>query len=820
MTVGEICDIVGGSWLNEQPDQSRVIEHLVIDSRQLLFPEKSLFIAMPGQRVDGHDFLSSVYAMGGRNFMVTKDVDHHALPDANWIRVADATAALQQLAAYHRARFSLLSIGITGSNGKTIIKEWLAQLLEADYAVVKTPRSYNSQIGVPLSVWQIRKQHEIGIFEAGISRKGEMKKLAPLIHCQLGIFTNIGPAHDAGFSTREEKVLEKLQLFTNVECLFYCRDHSLVHQAVTQQGIRTFTWSYHEEADLHIFDIVSMPSGTQLQARWQDHTLQLALPFSDPASIENAIHCWCVLLYLGTPQERIQERILALQPIAMRLEVKEGTNNCTLINDSYNADLSALQLALYYLEQRAGESPKTLILSDILQSGLADDQLYQSIAANITARSIQKLIAVGHHIKILQQFLPPGIEAYYFPTTEKLLDHWEDLTFKDEVILLKGARHFRFERIAARLSKKEHLTTLEVDLNALLHNFLTYKSLLHSGTKMMVMVKAAAYGSGSVEIAKYLEANGVDYLAVAYTDEGVELRKAGIKTSILVLNPEEASFDPLVRYQLEPEIYSLKILDQFAQFLGPTSPAYPVHLKIDTGMHRLGFTPQTLASLIQKLHQYPSLHVASIFSHLAASDAKKHRAFTLRQIEAFQDAYQQISKAIGYFPIRHILNSGGIVRYAHHQMDMVRLGLGLYGIDSTGSLADKLQPVLQLKAHISQIKVVPAGESIGYDRSGKAVKDMRIGVLSIGYADGLLRGAGNGNFKVLIRGQKVQTIGNICMDMCMVNLNKVPKAREGDEVLIFGRDLPVKRLAKALKTIPYEIFTNISPRVRRIYIRE
>lgn len=817
----EICTIIGGEWLNNSAISGLQIEHIVIDSRQILFPAKSLFAALSGQRTDGHQYLGQAYKLGVRNFVVSKAVKVDNYPEANFIRVKDVVLALQELARHHRQQLTLLSIGITGSNGKTIVKEWLAQLLETDYAVAKSPRSYNSQIGVPLSVWQAQTAHQVGLFEAGISKKGEMHRLAPIIDCQIGIFTNIGSAHDAGFVSRREKIIEKLQLFLNSETIFYCLDHQAIDEAVQALGKRTFSWSREgKNADLKIKTVdINKDGSSMLHASYLEKVLDLKLPFTDDASIENAIHCWCVLLYLGVPQSDIQSRIATLQALEMRLELKEGINNCILINDSYNADLNALTIALNYLEQRAGNIPRTVILSDILQSGLSDDELYENIARQLTNKNIKKLIAVGSHIRSLQQYLPSDIEAYYFANTNGLLEYWQELSFYQEVILLKGARTFGFERLAARLAYQEHRTTLEVDLNAMLQNLLAYKNLLHPTTKVMAVVKAAAYGSGSVEVAKHLEANGIDYLAVAYTDEGVELRKAGIKTPILVLNPEETSFDLLIRYQLEPEIYSFSQLTNLVHFLGEAVPPYPIHLKIDTGMHRLGFDIQELNDVIQRLRQLPQVRVASIFSHLAASESNKHKAFSLRQIEEYQSAYQHISSKLGYFPIRHILNSAGIVRYTHHQMDMVRLGLGLFGIDASGSLQDQLQPVLQLKAHISQIKTLEAGDTIGYGRTGKAMAPMRIAVLSIGYADGLLRSTGNGAYQVLIRNQKVPTIGNICMDMCMVDISQLPEAREGDEVLIFGEGLPVEALANAMQTITHEVLTNISPRVRRVYIR-
>ncbi|MEL6866269.1 MAG: bifunctional UDP-N-acetylmuramoyl-tripeptide:D-alanyl-D-alanine ligase/alanine racemase [Bacteroidota bacterium] len=818
--IEHIQKIIEGRFL-QQSGPSSPIEHLVIDSRQILFARQSLFIALQGPRRNGHDFISSAYEKGIRHFIVSQDIKTESYPNTNFLQVDHPLKALQSLASHHRSSFSLDCIGITGSNGKTIIKEWLFQLLQQDYAIVRSPKSYNSQIGVPLSIWQIKSRHDLGIFEAGISQVGEMKHLAPIIQCQVGIFTNIGPAHSEGFSSEKEKIEEKLQLFRYAHTLIYCADHQAIHQSVQEvfEG-QVLNWSRDKgKAAIWISEISSQGRYTQIQARYQNQKSRIQIPFSDQAAIENAIHCWVLLLYKGYPAPLIRQRMKQLEAIAMRLEVKAGLRNCTLVNDSYNNDLNALTIALLFLQQQFQHHNKCLVLSDILQSRQEQEALYQQVGQLLQQSAIKRFIGIGTKIKAIEPYLGSKVKARFFPDTSSFLEQIDQFQFANECILLKGARHFAFEQIVNRLALKAHRTVLEINLDALRHNLNTYSQFLKANTRMMLMVKAAAYGSGSEEVARLLEAQQVDYLAVAYTDEGIALRKAGIELPIMVLNPEEKAFDAMIRYGLEPEIYSLRLLKALLPYL-PSAHSLGIHLKLDTGMHRLGFEPAHIPELIEWLSQSPQLEIRSIFSHLAASEAEEHDAFTAQQVARFKEMYANISQALGYQAPRHILNSSGIIRFPQYQMDMVRLGIGLYGIDSSGTIQEQLQWVHTFKAHISQIKMVAAGESIGYGRAGRAERAMRIGTIQLGYADGLRRAAGNGRFSLKIRGRAVQTVGNICMDMCMIDLSEMPEVEEGDEVVVFDSAEQLLALARCYKSIPYEIFTGIADRVKRVYYQE
>jgi Alr-MurF fusion protein len=856
-TIQQIQQLIKGQWL-QQAEPGAQIAHLLLDSRQVLFAKSALFFAIPGEHHDGHDYLAQAYQDGVRNFVVSRKIGTHhnsqeeawpkptpdpkaraeqlsIFPDANIILVEDSLLALQQLAAFHRQQFDLLGIAITGSNGKTIVKELLFQLLRHRFKIVRSPKSYNSQVGVPLSVWQIEAEHELGIFEAGISQVGEMEKLAPIIDARVGLFTNIGPAHAEGFSSVEEKLAEKLALFKNCKSIVYCRDNKVVDKAIQKlvaaSNKVSFTWSKTTAADLQIQSIQSKEAHTLIVALYKGVEISLQVPFLDEVYIENAIHCWAMALHLGLSAAYCYEHAKHLEPVEMRLQLKDGINDCSVINDSYNADLGALQIALQFLARQQQQKKRTLILSDILQSGQAEDKLYEEVARLLREQKINRFIGIGDSIPAIAAFLPKGMTSEFYNNTATFLAKFDPALFRQEIILLKGARHFEFEKIANRLSQKVHRTVLEINLNAISHNLHVYSRFLEAGTKMMVMVKASAYGSGSVEVARLLAFNKVDYLSVAYADEGISLRKAGIDLPIMVLNPEEGSLEETLRYGLEPEVYSLGLLKalvalvitkrNFHQKENHPDQSFeqtPIHLKLDTGMNRLGFREEDLTEVITILQQQPQLKVQSVFSHLAASEAEEHDAFTLSQIERFDQMYSLLTEALGYRPMRHILNSGGIIRFPERHMEMVRLGIGLYGLDSSQQIQDQLQVVLTLKASISQIKTVKAGETIGYSRKGVAIKDMRIATISIGYADGLLRAAGNGKHQVNIRGQLAPIIGNVCMDMCMVDVSHVAEAREGDEVVIFGERPTVTDLAKAMGTIGYEVFTGVSGRVRRVYL--
>lgn len=801
--------------------QPACIQHLLFDSRKIIFPKDSLFFALKGLRQDGHDFIGEAYQKGVRNFVVSKPIATEKFPDANFLKVAQPLRALQQLAAQHRQQFQFPVIGITGSNGKTIVKEWLFQLLRENFRIVRSPRSYNSQIGVALSAWQMQEQHNLAIFEAGVSRMEEMQHLATIIQPTIGVFTNIGSAHQEGFPSLEAKIRQKALLFEAAETLIYCKDHEAIATVLQElyPEKRHFCWSAHTTATIQINSIQQEAQRTTVTLTTDNQTYTFSIPFADAAAVENAIHCWCVCKLLNFRPDWVAQRMQHLEPVAMRLEVREGINRCTLINDSYNSDLNALTIALNFLVQQ-GKSPKrTVILSDILETGEQKENLYQQVANLLQEHQVNRFIGIGEAVQEVQNWLPDRVEQRFFNSTADFLQTMHHADFQQETILLKGARRFQFERIATLLSQKVHQTVLEVDLDALAYNLNVFNRFLKPETKVIIMVKAAAYGSGSAEVAKLLEYKNVDYLAVAYADEGVELRESGIQLPIFVLNPEEATFDTLLRYRLEPEIYNQSLLQNFAAYTAGASEIFPIHLKLDTGMHRLGFSEPDIPSLLHSLQQHPQLQVRSVFSHLAASEAPEHDDFTKEQVTVFQHLYEQIAQTLEYRPLRHILNSSGIIRFPQYQMDIVRLGIGLYGIDSSNLIQADLKTVLTLKATISQIKHLNPGETVGYGRSGKVNTPMRTATISIGYADGLLRRASQGRYSVLIHGKKAPIFGNVCMDMSMVDVTHIPEASEGDEVIVFGEQLPITELAECLGTIPYEVFTGISHRVKRTYIQ-
>ena len=848
-SISIIKDILKGEyWFNETAAASdAVIEHLLIDSRKISFPQTSLFFAIVGERHDGHDFIEDAYKSGVRNFVVShiENIDNQYFKEAIFIKVPNVLRDLQDLAAYHRAQFPQLQvIGITGSNGKTIVKEWLYQLLKDDFNIVRSPKSYNSQVGVPLSVWQINETHDLAIFEAGISTTGEMAYLERIIQPTIGVFTNLGAAHTEGFASDEEKIKEKFKLFKNVKTLICRQDELLRFPKIKIKG-KILNWSKTTQSDAQLVDIQHFKSKAFFKLIYKNNTLNIEIPFTDSASIDNATTCILTLLVLKKDLFSHQnilkvfaEKLSRLEPIAMRLEMKAGINGCLVVNDSYNSDFNALQIALDFMAQQSRQLKRTVVLSDILQSGQDADILYKKIADLLIEKGVSKLIVIGENVSKIKKFISQTIDCQYFTTTVDFLKSVNNADFQNQIILLKGARQFEFERIAERLSQKSHKTVLEINLNALTHNLFFFKSLLQpkgslTKPKIMAMVKASAYGNGSDEVARLLEFHKVDYLAVAYSDEGIALRNAGVKLPIMVMNPEEESFDALIRFDLEPEIYSLNILKQFINFIeneentegvlplkNSTTKSFKIHLKLDTGMHRLGFESIDIQEVIQIWRANKSIHIASIFTHLAASEAAEHDHFTDEQVSRFMEMYNQISDEIKYKPMRHVLNSSGITRHPNYHFEMVRLGIGLYGIDSNGAFQNQLQVVQTLKASISQIKNVPQIETVGYSRRGVLLRDSRIATISIGYADGLLRGAGNGQFSVYLHGQRAPIIGSVCMDMTMIDVTDILEATEGDDVEIFGSHLPVQALAKVLNTIPYEIFTGISERVKRVYFQE
>jgi alanine racemase len=823
-SIGEIAKIVKGKFIQQVSEESMIAD-LLTDSRRMVSPDGCLFFALQSKRNDGHKFIEELYKKGVRNFIVQKEPENLVLlHEANVILVKDSLHALQLLAAAHRKKYNIQVIGITGSNGKTIVKEWLYQLMFDDHTIVRSPKSYNSQIGVPLSVWQMDDSHDLAIFEAGISEPDEMDKLQPIIAPTIGIFTNLGHAHDENFINRYQKTGEKLKLFTRVEMLIYSPDNKELQEGILKSGIlkniRTFTWSRHEKSDLSIKSVVHANHGTTIAGLYHSRFMEITIPFTDEASVENAIHCWTTMLLLGYDPVVIAQRMKLLQPVAMRLEMKEGINNCTIINDSYNSDIDSLAIALDFLNQQKQHRKRTVILSDILQSGLSDTYLYQEISSLLDHKKIDRIIGIGKAIS--KQASAFRIEKVFFSSTAEFLSKFALSSFTNETILLKGARIFEFEQISELLQQKTHETVLEINLNALVHNLNYYRSLLKPGVKMMVMVKAFSYGSGSFEIANLLQFHHADYLTVAYADEGIELRKAGINLPIMVMNPDQESFDSMFKNNLEPEIYSfrtLKLLDESLAKLSGNKQGTSIHIKVDTGMHRLGFDPSEIDELISYLKERPLIRVGSVFSHLAGSDSPEYDDFTMYQVNLFREVSDKICHAFDYPVLRHIDNTAGISRFPDAQFDMVRLGIGLYGISPYLSEQQNLLTVSTLKSSISQIKHVPVNDTVGYNRSWKAEKEMTIGIIPIGYADGLSRSLSNGKGHLMVNGRVVPIIGNVCMDMCMIDITGIP-CGEGDEVIIFGKDMPLPRLAEEMGTIPYEILTGISRRVKRVYFEE
>lgn len=813
--------------------KDKTIAELLIDSRKIVNPAKAMFIAIKGGHRDGHEFIPDAYQKGVRTFMVSTAIDAALYPDAAFLVVQDTLTALQQLAAVHRSHFHFPVIGITGSNGKTIVKEWLFQLLSDNYKIVRSPKSYNSQIGVPLSVWRIQEHHNLGIFEAGISQPGEMSHSEKILRPEIGIFTNIGEAHSEGFLNMRQKINEKLVLFRHSKDLIYCKDHHELNECIVQYShqvrnspddpLRLFTWSQKTEATLRISHIEKTGNSTSITGLYQDKELSIRIPFSDAASIENAIHCWCLLLLLGIDDATITERMEKLHQVAMRLELLHGMDNCTIINDTYNSDLTSLHIALDFLDQQKQHPRRTVILSDMLQIGKPDGDLYGEVAELVSQKNIYRIICIGpaltKHKAAFRQY--KKLRSIFFKSTEDFLKKLHMITFENEAILLKGARTFRFEKIEKLLEQKIHKTVLEINLSAIHHNLNTYRSLLPPKVKTMAMVKAYSYGSGSYEIANLLQYAGVDYLTVAYVDEGVALRKAGITAPIMVMSPESGAFDRMISWKLEPELFNLESLQQFTEIARTLNVRhYPVHIKLDTGMHRLGFTAAEIAPLIAELKVNDAVKVVSIFSHLAGSDAADLDGFTKEQAAAFSTMSEELMTALPNKPLRHLVNSTGITRHPELYYDMVRLGIGMYGFDGSDTIQGQLRHIGTLKTTIAQIKELPAGETVGYSRKGKLERNSRIATVSIGYADGYFRDFGNGQAYMLLHGKPAPVTGTVCMDMCMLDITDIEQAKVGDEVIVFGDDLPVSQLAAWAKTIPYEIMTSISQRVNRIYVNE
>ena len=805
------------------------IRWLLTDSRSLCFPEETLFFALRTQRNDGHRYIPDLYRRGVRHFVVEHlpEAYEASYPEANFLRVPNVLAALQRLAERHRDEFDIPIVGITGSNGKTWVKEWLYQLLLPSQKIVRSPRSYNSQIGVPLSVWLLNEQTEIGIFEAGISQPGEMYVLRDIIQPTIGVLTGLGTAHQENFRSMEEKCMEKLELMHDADAIIYCSDNDIISRCIRRMQYRgeKVAWSRcDEKAALFIQKeqqtTEAADSFTVVDYRYHGEEGSYRLPFIDEASIENSFTCAAVCLHMGMSHEQLAERMTLLEPIAMRLEVKQGKHGCTLINDSYNSDINSLDIALDYMSRRNRQPStiKTLILSDIYQSGTPADELYREVGSLCEKRGIDKLIGIGPELtaqadKILLR------EKLFFPDVQQFIHSTAFGSLHDELILLKGARSFGFDQITELLEQKVHETILEVDLNAVVSNLNWFRSFLKPETKMVCMIKADGYGAGAVEIAKTLQEHHVDYLAVAVADEGVTLRRAGITANIMIMNPEMTAFKTMFDYDLEPEVYSFRLLDALiraARKEGITG--WPVHLKLDTGMHRLGFDPShDIDQLIDRLRHQQAVIPRSVFSHFVGSDSDQFDQFSAQQFQLFDEASQRIQAAFSHKILRHIDNSAGIEHFPERQLDMCRLGLGLYGIDPRDN--HMLNCVSTLKTTILQLRHVPAGDTVGYSRRGQIERDSVIAAIPIGYADGLNRHLGNRHCYCLVNGQKAEYVGNICMDVAMIDVTDIP-CKEGDTVEIFGQHLPVTVLSDVLDTIPYEILTGISNRVKRVYYQD
>ena len=843
-SIEKVTTLIGARRIGEADAQ---IGWLLTDSRSLCFPEETLFFALRSARNDGHRYIGDLYRRGVRNFVVeskglqeTQPQGLDGMADANFLVVPSPLAALQRLAERHRDEFDVPIVGITGSNGKTMAKEWLYQLLLPSQKIVRSPRSYNSQIGVPLSVWLLNEQTEVGIFEAGISQPGEMFALRDIIQPTIGVFTSLGAAHQENFRSMEEKCMEKLELMHDTQAMVYCSDNDTVSRCIRRMQYKgeKIAWSQcDEQAALFVkstnishsslltphstFHIppstINLPQSTKITYIWQEEENCFEIPFIDEASVENAITCAAVALYMGLTPSQLAERMPRLEPVAMRLEVKEGQRGCLLINDSYNSDINSLDIALDFMNRREA-AKKTLILSDIFQTGATPEALYTQVSELVVKRGIEKFIGIGPELSSQADKIQVADKQFFMDVPHFLSsDAFSGL--RNELILLKGARSFGFDQITEQLEQKVHETILEVNLNAVVDNLNYYRSFLKPETKMVCMIKADGYGAGAVEIAKTLQDQRVDYLAVAVADEGVTLRKAGITANIMIMNPEMTAFKTMFDYDLEPEVYSFRLLDALVKAARKEGiTGWPVHIKFDTGMHRLGFDPvDDIFKLIDRLKHQNAISPRSVFSHFVGSDSDGFDEFSARQFALFEEGSQKLQSAFSHHILRHMDNSAGIEHFPERQMDMCRLGLGLYGVDPRDNRI--LHTVSTLKTTILQLRHVPAGETVGYSRKGKIDRDSVIAAIPIGYADGLNRHLGNRHCYCLVNGQKAEYVGNICMDVAMIDVTDIP-CMEGDQVEIFGEHLPVTVLSDALDTIPYEVFTGVSNRVKRVYFQD
>ncbi len=808
-SIGKVNEIVGGMAIRI-PNSDQQISELVYDSRKISLPDESLFFALSATR-DGHEFIADAYNQGIRSFIISKDVPFLMdKTDVNVLKVHDTLKALQDLAAYHRKQFHFPIIGITGSNGKSIVKAWLTQMLSIDKKVYQSPKSYNSQIGVALSLWNLQGHYDLAIIEAGISEPGEMDALAAMIKPDIGVFTNLGIAHAQHFKSKEEKLAEKLKLFKESNLLIAGSSY-VAKEMVENKPL--FSWGYLEQDDLQLLEQQQVGQETQLDIQYKGSNHQLKIPFTDKASIENVVSCVAIMLNLQYDIANIQQRIYGLKPLEMRLQLKKGINNSSIIDDSYSNDLASLKISLDFLQQQNQYQKKSIILSEM--DGLEENEKFQKKLSEIlNSQSLKRLIWVGKDYDFLSTLHIP--EKLFYPTTASLLEDLHTISIEKESVLIKGARIFQFEKVLERLTLRSHGTVLDINLNALTNNLMVYRSLIPPQVKLMTMVKAFSYGSGSFEVANLLQFAKVDYLTVAFADEGVELRSAGITLPIMVLSPDADTFSALIKHDLEPEVYSMSFLNDFIAFLKDQHiKSYKIHLKLDTGMHRLGFLPEEIPAVIDRLKSQDQVVVQSFFTHLVASGDPKQDQFTQYQIDTYSKSAKLLEEGLGYTFIRHVANTSGIVRWPDAHFDMVRLGIGLYGVDIDRKL-ENLEQVSTLRTTVTQLKELKAGETVGYDRKGVLHRDSKIATVKIGYADGYNRRFGQSVGKMQINGQLVPTVGSICMDMCMLDVTDID-VKEGDEVLVFP---DLMQASKDIGTIPYELLVNISGRVKRVYYYE
>ena len=802
MLFSELKTICNGEVLQQAADET--LSGLCIDTRNVIIQKGLVFFAIQGSNHDGHQYVEEAHNQGIRLFVVEKDVVD--LDGANVLKVASSIEAMQCIASYHRSLFDYPVLGITGSNGKTIVKEWLATLLSQSHQVVKSPKSYNSQVGVPLSVWQMSENDNLGIFEAGISKAGEMANLEKIIKPTIGIFTNLGEAHNEGFTSKIEKAEEKALLFKGCQKVIYSKSEKIIEDALLK---------YVDDKSKLMGWIAEQLNQHMIRITFSEHTINLRLKFKEPYFIENAIHCAVVMKELGLDENVIQSGLNNLSAVKMRLELKQAIGQSYLIDDTYNNDLHGMEVALDFLSRQNQKRTKSVIFSDISQTGIEGASLYSKVNQLFRKNQVAKVIGIGKEVEKYKAEI--DIPAEYFTDTDSFLKSNHKLT--DEVVLVKGARNFAFERIVSQLEKNIHRTVLEINLENVVHNLNYYRSKLQPRTKIMTMVKAYAYGGGIFEIANLLQYHKVDYLGVAYIDEAVELRKHGIYVPIMIMNPTSDSFRLLKEYNLEPEIYSLDLLHEFISYFEDTDGIPSIHLKLESGMNRLGFTADELTKVQHLIARTRKLKVRSVFSHLAGSESPLHDSYSESQVKKFTQMADEVCEPLWYKPLRHIANTGGISRFPQYHFDMVRLGVGLYGYDPTEQEQHQLKAVGTLKSNISQIKKIKKGETVGYGRKGLANKDMSIATIPIGYADGYLRAFGNGKGAMLVRDQLVSVFGNVCMDMTMLDVTNVD-CKIGDEVIVFGERPSVKELSDQIGTIPYEIMTNIGQRVKRVFQSE